>query len=413
MSSTEDTTMAPKALAKMADTTEYENVLVFISDSLRYDALPEQIRSMGVTAKTIAAAPWTASSIPSLMTGQYPSTHNVWMFKDRLPDQPLLLKEPADWTAGFDSEKHWLNFDPEEKPPVKMLRLDDEQRLEDLESPFVHIIHDLGPHAPYGFENDEYDTESFFEDHTDADDLARRYHEDAEKSARYFRSAVEKLESRGLLEDTLCVFTSDHGELLGEGGRLGGKWGHSTPLCPELLEIPMTFIGQGLPDGKELEGVVSGVDLAPTCLSAVGRPTGNVDGIDLWTEQPRDDRFVRSDVWQRYEAFDRDWPVYVASSIWDRGGGWVKHRRSSLLRVAYYGYDVFIGDYAPPARETAGIRDIVGGIGYWGRKWNSFGSPVTPKHVVNEELSDKLTPSRETKEFSKEQAEQLEALGYV
>ncbi|WP_312907603.1 sulfatase-like hydrolase/transferase [Natronosalvus caseinilyticus] len=405
--------MISRALGELTDVPEYENVLVFISDSLRYDALPDRIRSKGVTGKTIAAAPWTASSIPSLVTGKYPSTHNVWMFEDRLSDRPILLSEPDDWTAGFNSEKHWLKFDSAEKPPIKMLRLNGEQRLSELEPPFVHVIHDLGPHAPYGFENDEYDTESFFEDYSDPEELKRRYHEDTEKSARYFERVLDELDSEGSLEDTLCVFTSDHGELLGEGGRLGGKWGHSTPLCPELLEVPMTFIGAGLPEGEKLNGLVSGVDLAPTCLSAVGRPTGNVDGIDLWTETPNEDRFVRSDVWQRYDALDRTWPVYVASSLWDNEGGWVKHRRSNLLRMAYYGYDVFLGDYAPPARKTAGIRDIISGFQYWGRRWSSFGNPNISQDVADQELADDLVENEESEEFSEEQAEHLEALGYL
>jgi len=405
--------MTSKPLSKISDVPEYKNILVFISDSLRYDALPDSIKSMGVTAKTIAAAPWTASSIPSLMTGQYPSTHNVWMFEDQLPERPPLLSQPADWTGGLDSEKHWLNFESSEKPPVKMLRLEGEQRLDNLEPPFVHVIHDLGPHAPYGFENNEYNTHKFFQEYADPEDLRQRYHADTKKSAQYFREILDQLESNDLLSETLCVFTSDHGELLGEGGRLGGKWGHSAPLCPELLEVPMTFIGEGLPEERELKGVISGVDLAPTCLSAVGRSVGKVDGIDLWTETPADDRFVRADVWQRYNAIDREWPVYVGSSLWDDSGGWVKHRGSNLLRIAYYGYDIFFGDYAPPARQTAGLRDIISGIAFWGSQWSSFGTPQTSKSVAEHELSDKLEKSQNSSEMSEEQTEHLEALGYL
>jgi len=390
-----------------------DNVLIFISDSLRYDTLPESIQSLGVTTKAIAPAPWTASSVPSLMTGLYPSTHSVWMFEDRLPERPPLLSQPGDWTAGIDSEKHWLQFESSKKPPIRMLQLDGEQRFSEVEEPFVHVVHDLGPHAPYGFENDEYRTGDYFEEYSDPEQLKQLYTKDAEKSAQYFIDIIEKLKKRNLLDNTLCVFTSDHGELLGERGRLGGKWGHSTPLCPELLEIPMVFVGTGLPEGEALEGLVSGVDLAPTCLSAVGRDTGRVDGIDLWTETPDDDRQVRADVWQRYNALGREWPVYVASSVWDNSGGWVKHRRSALLRAAYYGYDVFVGDYSPASRQSVGIGDIISGMNLWRKTWAKFGSPDITKAEAGDLLDYELTRSAESVQMTNDQKDQLEALGYV
>lgn len=335
------------------------------------------------------------------------------MFEDQLTERPLLLSEQGNWDAGLDSEKHWLQFESHEKPPIRMLRLDGEQRLTDVEPPFVHVVHDLGPHAPYGFENDEYKTGSFFEDYNDPEDLKQMYRNDAEKSAKYFLELLDELEALGYRDNTLCVFTSDHGELLGEGGRLGGKWGHSTPLCPELLEVPMTLIGEGIPEGETFEGIVSGVDLAPTCLSAVGREADHIDGIDLWTEKPGKDRRVRSDVWQRYNAFDIELPVYVASGLWDSDGGWVKHRRSRLLRMAYYGYDVFIGDYAPPSRSTTGISEVVSGLQFWGSNWEKFGDTSISKQEVRNELGDELVRSEDSIELSEEQTEQLKALGYV
>jgi len=392
---------------------DVENILIFISDSLRYDSLPTEIRDRGVTAKTIAAAPWTASSIPSMMTGQYPATHSVWMFEDRLEERPPLLSEPDGWTAGFDSEKHWLEFEPSQKPPIRMLRLDGEQRIDDVESPFVHVVHDLGPHAPYGFENDEYTTEAFFEEYSDPSGLRERYRRDADRSGEYFQSILERLEDDGLLSETLCVFTSDHGELLGEGGRLGGKWGHSTPLCPELLEVPTVFCGAGLPAGKEHGGLISGVDLAPTCLSAVGRDAGRVDGVDLWSNGGESDRKLRSDVWQRYSAFDREWPVYVASSLWDDSGGWVYHRKSRLLRASYFLYDVWVGDYAPPARRSGGLGDVLSGLQFWSGQWQQFGEPGFTRATAAAELKEPLTRSGSSIAMSDNQREHLEDLGYV
>lgn len=392
---------------------DVQNVLIFISDSLRYDALPDAVRERGVTAKSIAAAPWTASSVPSMMTGQYPSTHCVWMFEDTLNERPPLLSEPDGWTAGLDSEKHWLEFEPENKPPVRMLRLDGEQRLSAVSAPFVHVVHDLGPHAPYGFENDEFSTSEYFEEYNDTDEIRQLYEQDAEKSGQYFCDILSELKQRDLLSETLCVFTSDHGEVLGEGDQTGGKWGHSTPLCPENLEVPTVFCGAGLPEGDTLDGLTSGVDLAPTCLSAVGRDTGRVDGIDLWSNTPDSDRRVRTDVWQRYTAFGRELPVYVASGLWDRSGGWVYHRKSRALRASYYLYDVFVGDYAPPASETRTVGNMLSAMKFFSGIWERFGEPGFAKEAAASEITDTLSRNSSAITMNEDQKEHLKDLGYV
>ena len=49
------------------------------------------------------------------------------------------------------------------------------------------------------------------------------------------RESYAQLETLGLWEDTLLVVTSDHGERLGEGGRLG----HLMAMDPHLLRVPL------------------------------------------------------------------------------------------------------------------------------------------------------------------------------
>jgi choline-sulfatase len=82
----------------------------------------------------------------------------------------------------------------------------------------------------------------------------------------------------GQAENTLVVYTSDHGELLGEHA----LWNKSS-LLEESAHVPMIFSWPGtLPSGRNVEECVSLVDLTATLLSA-GGGTGSIplDGRDL------------------------------------------------------------------------------------------------------------------------------------
>ena len=77
----------------------------------------------------------------------------------------------------------------------------------------------------------------------------------------------DRLRSEGHLDDTLIVFTADHGEEFGEHGMLG----HSDALYPELLHIPLML---RFPDGYRAGEVdarpTSQLHMTPTVLDAVG-----------------------------------------------------------------------------------------------------------------------------------------------
>ena len=82
---------------------------------------------------------------------------------------------------------------------------------------------------------------------------------------------MDQLESTGELENTLVVYTSDHGEMLGDHG----LW-----LKNNLLEgaarVPLIMAGAGLPRGMSIDAPVSHVDLVATLLdfAGVSRPDG-------------------------------------------------------------------------------------------------------------------------------------------
>ncbi|MEM9405864.1 MAG: sulfatase-like hydrolase/transferase [Acidobacteriota bacterium] len=83
---------------------------------------------------------------------------------------------------------------------------------------------------------------------------------------------VAELERRGELDDTLVVFTSDHGQMMGHHG-LVGKANASLPqnLYRETMEIPMVLHWPaGLPESGRSKAPFDLVDLFATVLDAVG-----------------------------------------------------------------------------------------------------------------------------------------------
>lgn len=81
---------------------------------------------------------------------------------------------------------------------------------------------------------------------------------------------LDGLRERGLLDDTLVVFTSDHGEEFGEHG----DWGwHGHTLFDELLRVPLIVrFPDGRWAGERVRRQVRLVDLAPTVADGLGVP---------------------------------------------------------------------------------------------------------------------------------------------
>jgi choline-sulfatase len=87
----------------------------------------------------------------------------------------------------------------------------------------------------------------------------------------YLGSVIDALEKQGTLENTIFIYTSDHGEMLGEHG----LWLKRT-LYEGSARVPMIIAGASLPAGKVIDDPVSHVDLIATLLDLGGmqRPQG-------------------------------------------------------------------------------------------------------------------------------------------
>jgi hypothetical protein len=93
-----------------------------------------------------------------------------------------------------------------------------------------------------------------------------------------------RLRKFDLLDKTLVVITSDHGEELMDHGFVGhASTMHSATLYDEVIRIPLIMSLPGyLPDGREIREQVQQIDIMPTVLDIAGIPIpAGVQGRDL------------------------------------------------------------------------------------------------------------------------------------
>ncbi|HJP66421.1 MAG TPA: sulfatase [Actinomycetota bacterium] len=116
------------------------------------------------------------------------------------------------------------------------------------------------------------------EDVQEMDGLRRRTLETLRAVDREVANMAEVLSGRGLLDDTVIVFTSDNGYLLGEHRLMDQKiWPYEESIrVPLVMRIP--WITRPANDWH----LVLNIDVAPTLAELAGaRPTSPMDGISL------------------------------------------------------------------------------------------------------------------------------------
>lgn len=107
---------------------------------------------------------------------------------------------------------------------------------------------------------------------------------------------IQKLEDQGVLDETLIIYTSDHGEMLGQHG----LW-HKMQAYEESLRVPLLFSAPWIAQQKNSSASASLLDIAPTIMGQAGfEIPASYEGRDLssWLSQPdkTDDRqFVFSE----------------------------------------------------------------------------------------------------------------------
>jgi arylsulfatase A-like enzyme len=143
------------------------------------------------------------------------------------------------------------------------------------------------------------------------DDYRRLYHYLLALVDESVARILAALDEHGFTDDTIVVFTSDHGDLLGAHGGLQQKWHNA---YDEAIHVPLIVAGPGIdPTGAPIDGPTSHVDLVPTLLGLIGSdPDDLVDEVAAQHTEthPLPGRNLSDVLYGRAEPTTVDEPVY-------------------------------------------------------------------------------------------------------
>ncbi|HKL54287.1 MAG TPA: sulfatase [Wenzhouxiangellaceae bacterium] len=311
------------------------NVVMICVDTVRWDTwwIPERAgfedafspwagRSQTM-AHALSAAPWTVPSVASILTGLYPSQHGGGLFADEVaslseevpsainPAVPTLaemLAQAGVSTAAVSSHP-WFQASYGLQRGFGELKLRSGAEnvtgrgMEWLDSTgadadrFFLYLHYMDVHDPHLNLTESRKTAAAMQagrkatliktapDKTCDDpesDMCVRYLTYAEETLKlrvHIGSVLEQLEQRGLLESTLVLLYSDHGEEFHDHLEVARErnedprgiygFGHGQSLYQELLHVPLQ-IWHPAYTGREITEPVSLVDVVPSLLDWLG-----------------------------------------------------------------------------------------------------------------------------------------------
>jgi len=148
----------------------------------------------------------------------------------------------------------------------------------------------------------------------------------------HFGAFCAALEETGAAEVTSVIYTSDHGEALGERGH----WGKSN-LYGECTQVPLVMAGPDVPPGSTCDTPVNLIDFAPTFLSAFDLAEPTLPGRSLF-EIAREPSDPMRASFSEYHAVGSSSGAFML-----RKGGWKYHE--------YIGYPSELFDLASDPDE--------------------------------------------------------------
>ncbi len=110
---------------------------------------------------------------------------------------------------------------------------------------------------------------------------------------------IDELERQGLKDNTLIIYTSDHGEMAGEHG----LW-YKNSFYKGSVGIPFIFSCPKLFNGNKISKTVTGnIDIFPTICDAAGiQKPNDLEGKSIWPvltgREPGNDRYIFSETYR-------------------------------------------------------------------------------------------------------------------
>lgn len=336
------------------------NVILIVVDTLRADHLShygyerdtagpiDDFRAEATLfSNAYSTAPWTAPSTMSIHTGLSTLRHGANRHGDALPDEAMTLaehlsqagyvthgisfnhnvSEKTGFDQGFDTFDDFLGKATQYPDIERMARKVDRWLASVPAEPYFLYLQPMNVHGPYRvprssrskllgrepsdafqyygqpmnpimrhgeLERREDFTPELQQSLVDQYDVAIHY------SMEQIASMLDSIREHGLLEETVVILTSDHGEELFDHG----GFSHGYTLHREVLNVPLYL---RLPRGEgpaTIDRPVSTLDIVPTVLELAGLPASEhgLDGHSLLadpSELPDDRVLLQHTVWAK------------------------------------------------------------------------------------------------------------------
>ena len=312
-----------------------KNVILLTLDAVRKDVLGCYGNTSGLTpfidclqdrsirfTKGQASGPYTQASFPGILTSSYYLEYGKP--KGLSPKRTLIsepLKKAGITTAAFHSNPYLSGFlgwnrgwhvfydsmedEVDEKIPYIRGNVINSKVAEWLSSytkggeykPFFLWLHYMDIHEPYVPERkyvdmvdpsltisqDEmyglFQNTLLKRDVSDPEKvklLKKLYDMHVREVDTYVQEFFVTLEKLGILEDSVVIITSDHGDEFNEHGGLS----HDDKMCSELIDMPLLIYGTG--KSGTCDTLVSNVDTPPTIIHLFGlEPIKSFEGHSL------------------------------------------------------------------------------------------------------------------------------------
>ena len=281
--------------------------------------------------------PRTTPGLASLLSGLWPQNHGSREVGQHLNDEVILLSQmltdrgyhtlgltangAASSPQGFD--RGFVTLESDRDLPNRRATAVTERALELLASapedkPLFLWVHYIDPHYPYTppkpwsntpnaepclqmmrAANGERQEMGWVFNDLDGrsssvlDSCGELYDAEVAYADHEIGRLLEDFDTRRTLDDTLLIFTADHGENLGEDGLF---YQHGPNVHDASLRVPLFFHGPGI-EARRDNDIARLEDVMPTVLNLLGVPESQrpeMDGTDL-SHRLRDSRFRRGD----------------------------------------------------------------------------------------------------------------------
>lgn len=318
-----ETDETPFFLLVVAETLRYDRLGVYGYEAARTPHLDAMAREGVLFTQARSASSWTWPSVASILTGLYPNSHGVQHRQqcylvesiDSLPEiflrrgyttaafmSNVILSRDNNFQQGFETYvytphasaralnerfRHWLDntqgvarfaylhyldpHDPYLPPPAFFPKNHSAEEFERRKDRFIDRIRMI-------MKDENLESDTLLEGDTFKDTL-QLFSERYDAEIAYLDTAIgemlKALEDRGILDNCVIVFVSDHGEEFYEHKMVF----HGYHLFDESIRVPLWITGYGKAsvEPRVISASKDTKDLAPTLCELAGFPL-----LDVW-----------------------------------------------------------------------------------------------------------------------------------